>query len=417
MLCDEKKCTGCGACANACPKGCIEMKLNEKGYLLPHINSECINCNVCENACPNINKTNRQNRIFPRVYLAHANNESILKNTTSGGIATVLNRRYTKGGHSCGVVFTDSFLANYKMADSPEQTNDFACSKYVQSNTCNIYKEVKEKLENNKPVFFCGLPCQVAGLHSYLGKEYENLLTADIVCHGTSSSKIFQEYIKHMEQTFHSKIKSICHTSKKKGWNILISKLICIKTENGNAYYYDSKKDSYLHLFLSNIMFKPACYNCTYQVMPRIGDLTLGDFFGIGTIYPVKKLNSYGESMVLVNTQKGIDALNKIKDEIYLEERKLEEALYFNHNLWRSSKPHPKREAFENDINCLSYEALSKKYYSKSIYSRLNRTAREFLKRILGARLVAKCMLFTYKRTGIIQKADNVIAQLQKNLN
>lgn len=418
MLCDAEKCTGCGACYNACPQNCIEMELSERGYLLPSIGSGCTGCKACERACPIINDVKRDNQVFPTVYLAHSRDENILRNAASGGIATIINKHYIQklNGYACGIKFSDDFLAVFDMAGSLDELNALSHSKYVQSSIGDGYRKIKEKLDQNEKVFFCGLPCQVAGLYSYLGREYENLLTADIVCHGTSSSKVFQNYIKYTEEKLGKRIKSICQTNKKYGWNILIQKLVCIETMDGQKYYYDSKKDSYLHMFLENMMLKPSCQSCKYQVMPRIGDLTLGDFFGIGAVHPVKNLNPNGESMVMVNTVKGKQAFESIREDIYCEQRELEEAMYFNHNLWRSSKPHKRYKEFQQDMTSLTYKELSEKYYSSSVLSNVNRVARNIIKKIFGLKFVAKGILFVHRRNGAVRKVDDIIAEMKTSV-
>ena len=419
MLCGTDQCTGCGACYNTCPHNCIEMELNEGGVLYPIVSSNCVGCHECEKVCPILNDIHRKGRIFPKVYLAHSKDENIVKNAASGGIATVLNRYYIKdlNGYASGIRWDDQFLAVFELEDGakPDAWKRFSHSKYVQSFMGDGYRQIKEQLDNAKDVFFCGLPCQIAGLYAYLGKEYDNLLTADIVCHGTSSSRLFQDYVEYMEQVLGKKIKKICQTDKEYGWNIMIPRLVCIETEDGAKHYYDSKKDSYLHMFLENMMFKPACYECKYQVMPRIGDITLGDFFGIGTIRPVKALNPNGESMVMVNTVKGQEAWAAIKSELFSQERALEEALYFNHNLWRSSRPHKKHEEFEKDMMILDYDALSRKYYSVNAVSILNRITRNVVKRILGLRLVTQGMLMSNKKNGSIRQADAIIMKLKND--
>lgn len=416
-ICPENKCTGCGACYNSCPHNCISMEFNEKGYLHPSISSECVDCKVCQKVCPILNDVTRNERIFPTVYLAHSKDEEIVRNAASGGIATVINKYFVekKNGYACGIKFNDKFLAVFSIlgGDNSDGLQCLSHSKYVQSCIEDGYRQIKEKLDNQKHVFFCGLPCQVAGLYSYLGKEYENLLTADIVCHGTSSPIIFQKYIKYMEEKLDSKIKSICQTDKKYGWSILIPKLVCIETADGHKHYYDSKKDSYLHMFLENVMLRPACSSCKYQVMPRIGDLTLGDFFGIGTVRSVKKLNRYGESMVMVNTVKGQKAFEQIQDEIYCEHRELEEALYFNHNLWRSSKPNKRHAEFEKDMTSLTYEEICSKYYRASAFSKVIIVIRYLIKKILGLRLAIYGMLLMYKYNGTTKLVDSIISDLK----
>ena len=415
MLCDGSKCTGCGDCFNVCPQKCISMELNKKGHYVPVIdNAKCVNCKLCEKACPIIETVHREERIYPEVYLAHSLDEKILKNSASGGIASTLNKYFVlKGGYCAGVEYTPNFEAKFKLTNKYEDIRNFAHSKYVQSYVGTVYAEVKKQLENQKSVFFCGLPCQVAGLHSYLGKEYPNLLTADIVCHGTSSTVLFQQYIKTLEKKYGSKVENICHTDKKDGWSILIQRTICIEFANGSKKYVPSSRDSYLFCFLSNLFFKPACYQCKYATMPRIGDLTLGDFFGIGTVYRAQNLNKCGESMVMVNTLKGKKYLEELQQEIYLEKRNIKEALYFNHNLWKPSGKHKLYEDFDKDVDYMSYEELCAKYYSSNLISNLNRSARAFLKKILGYYIVAKCILIVNKLNGSTKKVDQIINNLE----
>lgn len=418
MLCNENTCIGCGACQESCQKNCISMTLSEHGIAIPQIDeSKCIHCNECVKSCPILNDMISIPRIYPQIYRSYIKNANVLKDSASGGIFTAFAQFILeRGGVVCGAVMESDFTVKYKIITKACQLAAMRSSKYVQSLPDRNYAKIKIYLEEGKMVLFSGLPCHVAGLYQYLKQDYNNLYTIDIVCHGTSSTTLFQKYVKFTEKEYHDQLISINQTSKEKGWNILIPRTIQLKFESGKVIYRNSWEDFYLSRFLSNLFFKPACYHCKFATLPRVSDITLGDFFGIGTVKSAKNLNKYGESMVSVNTSKGNELFSFIENDIYSERRELKEVLYFNHNMWKPSKKNKYWQNFYTDMLDADYEKLKDKYFDSSKKTKFNILIRQLLKRMLGYKMVAKCMLFVYKRQGICDIADEIISNLHKQI-
>lgn len=196
-ICDFDKCTACNACRVACPKQCITMQ-NDK-LLVPHPfidKDKCIDCGLCKKVCPVNNPLNLKKSI--KVYAAWSNDDTIRGNSASGGIATEIYKYFLdneQNSYLLGTCFNSNFEVEYVPIDSFEQLQKIQNSKYVYSNTLNIYSEIKEKLKRNCKVLFIGLPCHIAGLKGYLRKEYSNLLTIDLVCHGVAPSDYLKQHI------------------------------------------------------------------------------------------------------------------------------------------------------------------------------------------------------------------------------
>lgn len=415
MLCDATNCTKCGACISKCPENCIQFIQNKDGFSYPVIREkDCVRCGLCEEACPVLYPYSREGFCFPEVYLAHSKDADVLQQSTSGGIASELNRFFTRDldGFACGVQNGQDYIPHFVLLDRTSDVSAVSGSKYVHSMTDDIYTKVKKCLNEGRHVFFCGLPCQVAGLYSFLGKDNEHLITADIVCHGCTEEKFYKSYVDYLQKNHGNNIVSIEHTSKKRAWSILIQRLVRIQMKDGSEKLLWSQEDPYLDMFLNGFFFRPACYQCPFAHLPRVGDLTLGDFFGIGTICPANYLEKQGESMVMVNTEKGKQCYEKLSKYIISEKRELEEAVYYNHNLWTASKKNRLHDAFISDAAMMSWEQLITKYYDSKSAKRW-RIIRKMTKTIIGKKKTAQLMLSTYRKQKTIEKADNMIADLK----
>ena len=298
-------CCGCGACYNKCPVGAISMQENEEGFLTPVIDeAKCTNCGLCLKACPSLN-TEFKNNPQPECYAAMADDEIRMK-SSSGGIFTLLAEYILdKGGYVCGAAFDDNWDVHHIIVDNKEDLAKLRGSKYVQSNTEDCYKQIKKLLDDDKYVLFSGCPCQVAALYSFLGKEYEKLYTMDLVCHGAPSPKIWQQYLNEYDRT---EIKNIDFRDKSVfGWSTTMN----IYMKNNCDIHLPPKKDSYYRAFLNNYSLRISCGNCHYAKIPRVGDITLGDFWGIEKSFP--NLNDKkGTSLILVNNEKGKFIFNQL---------------------------------------------------------------------------------------------------------
>lgn len=377
-------CCGCNACYNACPKNLIEMKMNEHGFAYPVINeSLCTKCGRCVAVCPLKNKSKDSSPL--RVIGAKNKSEDVRKTSSSGGTFFELAKQVIlKGGIVYGCALNEDMVAYHTSAEDEEGLKKFKSSKYVQSEIGDIYKQVKANLNNDREVLFSGTPCQVAGLKNYLGKEYENLLLIDLLCHGVPSPKLFKDYLEMLSKKYKGKPISVNFRQKKKGWKRLYFEVLF---DNGKRYYEFSGYDRYMALFLHNISLRPACYECKLACVERQGDITLGDFWGIGKKYPELD-DDKGISLILLNTKKGQNAFSEIEDKLNVFESDLEIAKAGQLTLTRPSKKNDKHEEFyelyaKNGVKTATETYVKVPGTIKRIYYVVMRWGLDLLRKIL----------------------------------
>lgn len=399
-ICDPSKCTGCGACFNICKFGAIKMTLNDEGFLVPIIDpKKCTNCGQCVVVCPS-NKFNRFKRNkSPLAYLLWNKNQELRYKSASGGAFVLFaNHILNQGGRVYGAVYAKDFSVEIISIEKKEELYMMQGSKYVQSNTLNTFKQVEEDLKADKLVLYTGLPCQIAGLYAYLKYDYDNLYTLDLVCHGTPSIGLFKSYLKDIEEKLGDEICYINQKEPGKKWTPLIQFNIKIKTKKGKEMLSTTQKDPYINAFCKLLSFNKCCYKCKYSSLPRVADITLGDFFGLGVLYKYcGKDTSKGVSQILINSHKGKQLFEDSKKESYYEKRKLNECTSFNYNIWRPSKKNPKRDVFYEDFKTMSFDKLNKKYMSDNIKSKITRCVKSLIKKCFGDRNVIRIMYYFSK--------------------
>lgn len=335
MICPTDKCTGCYACVNICPKKCIEMKEDNYGYIYPEINQNlCIHCNLCNKVCP-VNHPIQGNQ-SQNAYASWALDEEQRKLSTSGGLATLVSKFVIENeGIVYGAAYENGEFQHIEINDAKELSK-IRGSKYVHSYVNYSFRKIKNLLNQNTKVLFIGTPCQVAGLKSFLGKEESNLYTIDIVCHGVPSQKLLKEELKDFEPYDKVLFRD------QNGFNLTVFNKGVVKKS------IPSYKSLYYQAFLDSLTYRENCYTCPYANSKRVGDLTLGDFWGLGNLKSEKKDEDKGISLILVNTDKGAKLLYSVEPEVFLEERSLNEAIQGNSQLRHPSKLHKNRDVFLN---------------------------------------------------------------------
>ena len=312
VLDNKKDCCGCGACFNACPKQCITMQKDEEGFLYPVIDKEkCIDCGLCKKVCPVLRKTETSEKA--KAYVGYNSNKVERKNSSSGGIFNVLaSEIISLGGYVYGAGFKDDFSVAHYGVNSSEELYKLQTSKYVQSNTEKCYPKIKEQLDKGELVYFSGTPCQVEGLKSYLGKEYENLYTQDIICHGVPSPEVWKSYL----ELIGGKPKNVSFRDKTHGWHYFSMK---IKT-NKRKHLKRLDQDVYTRLFLDNTILRPSCYACHFKKENRISDFTLADCWDLSLVDNLLKDDDKGISLFFANTEKAQKLIERIKDKAVIKE-------------------------------------------------------------------------------------------------
>lgn len=376
----KDKCCGCTACANSCPVGAIKMEVDEEGFLYPVIQKElCIDCNKCKSVCQifqekNIIDTYQE----PKVYACkNANKEEILE-SSSGGFSFVLARNIIElGGIVFGAIYGKNMKVFHKAIHTVDELEQFRKSKYVQSNLLDVFQQVKSLLDKQRIVLFSGTPCQIGGLYQYLGKDYEQLITIDLICFGVPSPKVFQEYCSWFEHKENERITTIDFRDKTEGWNKPSTK---ISTESGKEYRTESMKNEYYLVFNSHIAIRKACENCMYTNVKRYSDLSVGDYWGIEKYVP--EYNTFpGVSKILVNTEKGNQMLELVKGNLEIQSMSLESAI--RPNLLAPLKLHEEREGFFEEFNKNGFYSAYRNYIWKKeehlfVYKIKNKLKRMF---------------------------------------
>lgn len=344
---DKKDCCGCGTCALVCPKTAIKMRDDEHGFVYPVVHQElCVNCGLCKKVCAFQQKAGKNE---PKsVYAVSRLDKEELKHSASGGVFAGMATEWIKQG---GVVFGSALVrengtlaARHIAAESMEELPPLLGSKYVQSQLGETFKQAKKLLNENREVLFSGTPCQIASLQAYLGREYDNLVTVDLICHGVPSNKMFGEYIALLHKKEKNFVIDFRFRDKEDGWGL-----------NGVVVYdvggaqkrvsVPSYISSYYQCFLAGDTYRESCYQCPYAGKSHPADFTIGDFWGIEKEHP-EYLVPEGEldikagiSVLMVNSQKGQDVYPMFSKQFIVYPSSLEHASRENEQLNRPSTP------------------------------------------------------------------------------
>jgi len=302
------RCVGCFGCFNVCRSMAIDMKFNKEGFYTPVIDkAKCVECGRCCEVCPVISLPVLERLSKPFAYASWSKDERTRMTSSSGGVFTEIARTVLeKGGVVYGVVWGDDLIPVHERAENNIMLKRMRGSKYVQSYVGEAYRKIIGDLERRVPVLFSGTPCQVAALNRIVGKEKStNLYEVDIVCQGVPSPTLFKKYLMYVSNG--RKIVSLNMRDKSKGWT---NYQIKIEFEDGSSYVSLHRKDLFLFGYLSNLFLNNSCYNCPFSMIPRQGDVTLGDFWGVA-----KRLrDERGVSLVLVNSEKGEQLIRDVRN-------------------------------------------------------------------------------------------------------
>lgn len=351
---DITQCTGCGACSQRCPKGCISFHPGELGVLLPDINTgKCIQCGLCEMVCPITTPVSTVTQ--QQAYAVVNRDKDVLADSTSGGFFTalahyVLNRQ----GVVYGCAFDENFQAKHIRVEQETGLYALRGSKYVQSDTGQTFAETKAMLEQGRMVLYTGTPCQIEGLKGFLGKPYRNLITADIVCHGVGSQAYFDRYMEFLRQKY-AAVKEL-HFRRKKfaGWSCGGVIVLDYKSQMVQKPYYDYN-NYYYYYYLRGDIYRQSCYQCKYANLNRPADFTMGDFWGAEGCR--LDMDTFGGcSLVIVNTEKGKACFGQLAEEIKFAEVPVEQAVKANGQL-----KHPSPQSVRRDELARQYQTMDGK--------------------------------------------------------
>ncbi len=331
---DKAMCSGCGACEQACPVNALSMREDEEGFLFPVKDTKvCIDCGLCERICP-FSSPDYSNDVAPDIFAAYLKDNAERMRSSSGGLfyliaCDVIDR----GGVVVGAMLDSGLQCRHAVAETREELEPLRSSKYVQSATGDIFRRVRDILLRGREVYFTGTPCQVAGLKAFLRKDYPNLLTSDLICHGVPNQWLFNEHIQYLEQKRGDKVVKYKFRNDEK-WGGCES-----------AWYADSQTpvmspgyifSPYLYSFINGLTFRYSCYNCTFATLPRQGDITLADFWGVQGVFPDMDVKN-GVSMVSVNSAKGVEVWRRIRNKTEHRKSTVDAAKRLNHNFASTS--------------------------------------------------------------------------------
>lgn len=333
----KENCSGCGVCKAVCSENAVTMQRDDCGFYYPKIDAErCILCGRCQSHCHFIGKSVSHN-LFESVFAVQSKDEEVLKKSQSGGLFAELAKSIlSSGGAVYGAAFNDVFEVCHIRIDSLNQLYKLQGSKYVQSKTEDIYKTVKNDLDNDLQVLFSGTPCQVAALYSYLGQKNESLYTADVVCHGVMAPALWRSYLDYIKKKY-GEITRADFRDKSFGWQAHNETFIIGKRK--------IKKNIYRKIFYKNVLLRPSCYSkkgdmyitaCKYAGLSRVSDITIGDFWGIKNGADTFKNADLGISLCIINTPKGRRLFETVKRKVISEPRDISETLAKQPHLSRS---------------------------------------------------------------------------------
>lgn len=341
---DKRDCCGCTACASVCQHGAIEMCRDDEGFYYPNLMMDrCIDCGLCEQVCPILYRKEKKYIIDNQccIYALYNKNDNIRMTSSSGGVfyslaCNVIN----KNGVVFGAVYDSKMRVVHAMVNNLSDVESFKGSKYVQSDLHDVFKTIRLMLKNGRWVLFSGTPCQVEGLKLFLRKDYDNLLTCDIICHGVPSPLIFSDYIRFVEDKYRKKLLSINMKDKIKGWR---SPRVALYFDDGTVTKNTFIANLWHKIFFSHFCTRPSCHACQYTNYNRPGDVTIGDYWGIEKSHPTMDDNK-GTSLLFVNTVKGKKLFDEIKNDfLYAESTK---DLCSQPQLNYPSKVNPRRGEF-----------------------------------------------------------------------
>lgn len=344
----KKDCCGCGACAQSCPKMCIALKTDIEGFLYPEIDKEeCNNCGLCEKVCPIVNSAKKSENVLGS-YVAYSPDDELRAKSSSGGMFSLFaNEILRSGGIVYGAAFDDNLLVHHIGIECQDELYKLQGSKYLQSRMEDTYVQVRKHLETGRRVLWTGTACQVSGLKKFLRKEYENLYTIDVLCHGVPSPKVWGKYLAEQEKIHGATVARTFFRKKDSGWKTFTLEL---QFNDSGVYKQVFTKDLFMQMFLGDICLRPSCHDCKFKALERDSDITIGDAWGIENHCPEMDDNK-GASVVIVHSSKGQAFFEEIIPLIKCKNIHTDILLPPTADSRKSVKPHRNRKIFFEKLN------------------------------------------------------------------
>lgn len=351
-LCHKHECCGCSACASVCPQGCISMVFDAEGFVYPSVDpTKCVNCNLCNKVCPAL--ASLQGAVPQGTFAAHFIDDTIVRSSSSGGIFTVLAQYViSKKGVVYGTQYDDKMNVVFSCAYTNEDVAKFRGAKYVQARINDCYQDVAQKLKQGVIVLFTGTPCQIAGLKTFLRKPYDNLFTMEVICHGVPSVKIWHKHLQVIKEKYFDgiDISNVIFRYKEDDWRCYKLRYV---SRNNKAYVTPRGEDAFFRGFVQSMYSRPSCEKCQFKKGVSGADLTVGDLWGAERILGDSG-NLWGESLVIVNTDRGMEWLRANAALLSMTEINLVDAIPYNEGLHEIAPPHRNRACFYQKVDAVA---------------------------------------------------------------
>jgi coenzyme F420-reducing hydrogenase beta subunit len=354
----ENMCSECNACIQICTHQAIQLKVNQEGFAYPEIDSEkCINCNLCNKVCPMQNGDKTKSVNIKTLAVQTLDNKTLQKSSSGGVFSLIALYVLDQGGIVYGAAWDSNMQLHHIGAETEKDLEKLRGSKYVHSDIGNSFREIKEHLKQGRIVYFTGTPCQVSALKLFLRKPYDNLITSDLICHGTPSQKLFNAFLENMEKELEEKIIDYKFRDKKiAGWSCSSSALSVKKGGKRKYHIYDKNMRAYYLAFIKGDITREDCYQCPFTTVERTGDITLADFWDIHKYHPTFPNLPDGVSLILINSNKGNNIWEQVKSKTHYQLSSLNIAVQTcNKNLYTPTTRPPERDtsyrnAFEDIV-------------------------------------------------------------------
>ena len=380
---DKSQCTGCKACLSACSHKAISMQYDEYGQIYPKVSLEfCTDCGLCEKVCPLLHQEripkdeNLGSLDVKAIY--NKDDEARGKSTSGGTFSLLADNIIKKGGVVCAARFDENYHIHHAFFDSIDEIDPFRGSKYAQSDLSDVFRQIKNYL-SSRPVLFVGTPCQVAGLKSYLIKDYANLYTCDFICMSISSGKMWDEYISDYQKRH--QIKRIFFKDKRIGWHKGDWRML-IEDEKGE-HLCKGRENSYFYSYLHHYSARPSCFHCVFRQCRHVSDFTIADCWGIDSVCPEFDDNKGCTSLIL-QSEKGENVFEAIKENAYFMDFGIENVRQYNKHIEHQAAKPEDYENFCEDYRLHGFMYATSKVMQKknkqSFFNRIRKTIKLFLK-------------------------------------
>lgn len=359
---DKNNCSGCGACVNVCTLGAISMRTDEFGFAYPNIDeTKCVSCGKCVRACEYAQNCGLHTPT--EAYAASHKNKQTLLNSSSGGVFSALAEYFiTHGGAVCGCVYDENLMPAHICTETEDGVLLMRKSKYAQSDLGLVYREVLERLKSGQLVLFTGTPCQVAALYAVVGYKYDNLLTVDLICHGVPSGEMFKKFLEYLEDKYSTKIKHFDFRSKRYKWSRFTAEFTDVK---GKTVNIGKVNEFYFAQFSAGNIMRPSCFTCRYACPDRVGDITMGDFWGHSAL-DLRCDRNNGISVFTCNTERSRDMLDVMSERLILDKIDYSIAVFGNTCLNHPTKKGEKWDLYMQAMKNGEIPKIAKRYRAKN---------------------------------------------------